>query len=55
MEIEIRPEIGILVFNCAAVKKWKQSVAWFPSYGVQRITDAEHEKNAMFLRCYSRL
>ena len=41
MKIEIRPEIGISMFNCAAVKKWKRSVAWFASYGVKRIADAE--------------
>ena len=30
MKIEIRPEIGILMFIYAAMKKWQQSVAWFP-------------------------
>ena len=29
------------MFNCAAVKKWKRLVAWFPSYGAKRIADAE--------------
>ena len=32
MKIEIRPEISILMCNCAAVKRWRRSVAWFPSY-----------------------
>ena len=40
-EIEIRLEIGISMFNCSAVNKWKQSVAWFPSYGAKSIADAE--------------
>ena len=31
------------MFNCVAVKKWKQSVAWFPSYRVKCITDAQHK------------
>ena len=28
MKIKVRLEIGISMFNCAAVKKWKRSVAW---------------------------
>ena len=40
-KIEIRLEIGISMFNCPAVKKWKRSVAWFPSYGAKRIKDTE--------------
>jgi len=43
MKIEIRLEISISMFNCAAVKKWKRSVAWFPSYGAKRITDTERK------------
>ena len=31
------------MFNCAAVKKSKRSVAWFPSYGAKRITDVERK------------
>ena len=41
MKIEIRPEIGISMFNCAAVKKWKWSVVWFLSYEAKHIADAE--------------
>ena len=41
MKIKIRPEIGTSMFNCVAVKKWKRSVAWFPSYGVKCIADVE--------------
>ena len=43
MKIEIRPEVSILMFNCAAVKKWKRSVAWFPNYGAKCIADAERK------------
>ena len=43
MKIEIRPEIGISMFNCPAVKNWKRSVAWFRSYGAKRIEDAERK------------
>ena len=43
MKIEIRPEINISMFNCAAVKKWKRSIARFPSYGAKHITDAERK------------
>jgi len=54
MKIEIRHEIGILMFNCAAVKKWKRSVAWFPSYGAKRIADTEckvsRKRNVFTLR-----
>ena len=32
------------MFNCVAVKKWKRSVAWFPSYGVKCIADVECRK-----------
>ena len=31
------------MFNCETVKKWKQSVAWFPSCGVKCIADAERK------------
>ena len=41
MKIEIRPEIGIPMCNCAAGKKWKRSVAWFPSYRAKCVADAE--------------
>ena len=27
--------------NCASGKKWKRSVAWFPSYRVKCVADAE--------------
>ena len=29
------------MFNCVAVKKWKQLVAWFPSHGVNCTVDME--------------
>ena len=41
MKIKIKPEIGISMFNCAAVEKWKRSVAWFPSCGAKSIMDTE--------------
>ena len=41
MKIEIRPEISTPMFNCAAMKKWKWSFAWFPSYEAKRNADAE--------------
>ena len=52
MKIEIRPKIGIPMCNCVAGKKWKWSVAWFPSYRAKCIMDATFRENAMFLRCY---
>ena len=50
MKIEIRPEISVLMFNCAVVKNWKRSVAWFQSYGAKCIVDANanFQENAMF-------
>ena len=42
-KIEIRPEISVSMFNCAAVKKWQWSVTWFQSYGAKCIGDAEHK------------
>ena len=50
MKIEIRPNIGIIIV-CGS-EKWKRSVAWFPSYGVKCIADAEHNfmRSAMLLR-----
>ena len=44
------------MFNCAAVKKWKRSVAWFLSYGAKCIADVEcnfSRKHNVFtlLRC----
>ena len=41
MKIEIRPEIGIPIFSCVARKKWKRSVAWFPSYRAKCVAEAE--------------
>ena len=29
------------MFNCIAVKKWKRSVAWFLSYKMKPIVNAE--------------
>ena len=42
MKIEIRLEISRWKYNCVAVKKWKWSVAWFPSYGVKGTPNVEH-------------
>ena len=41
MKIEIRPESGIPMCNCAAGKKWKRLVAWFPNYRAKCVADAE--------------
>ena len=41
MNIEIRLEISIPMFNCAAVKKWKQLVTWLLSYRPKCIADTE--------------
>ena len=41
MKRYIRPEIGMPMLNCAVVKKWKRSVAWFPSYSAKCIADME--------------
>ena len=41
-EIKVRLEIGILMFNYAAVKNWMRLVAWFSSYGVKCLADTEH-------------
>ena len=49
MKIDIRPEIGISMFNCAAVKKWKRSVAWFLSYGAKRIVDTECQTQCFYV------
>ena len=43
MKIEVRPEISLSMFNCAAVKKWNRLVVWFPSYEAKRIADAERK------------
>ena len=44
------------MFNCAAVTKWKSSVAWFPSCKMKCIADVEgnfsRKRNA--LRCYGK-
>ena len=42
IKTKVRPEIGIPMFNCAAVKQWTRSVAWFLSYGAKCIADVEH-------------
>ena len=41
MKIEIRPEIDISMFSCAAVKKMEVIGCLVPSYGGKRIADAE--------------
>ena len=46
--MEMRPEIGISMFNCAAMNKWKRSVPWFPSYGAHGIAEAERKKTQCF-------
>ena len=55
MKIETRPEIGISMFNCAAVKKWKRSIACFPSYGAKCIADTERKfsrkRNVFTVNC----
>ena len=52
MKIEIRPEISILMCNCAAVKRWRRSVAWFLSYEAKRIADTNvtFQKNAIIVK-----
>ena len=45
------------MFNCAAVKRWKRSVAWFPSYTANSVADAERNlsKKRNVLRCYGKV
>ena len=42
------------MFNCAAVIKWKQSVAWLPSCGAKSFADMERNFLRMFLWCYDK-
>ena len=43
MKIEIKLEISIPMCNCAAGKKWKRSVAWFPSYRAKCVANVERK------------
>ena len=51
----IRPDINIPTCNnfCEAKEKWKQSFAWFPSYRVKCVADAECNVSTI-LRCCSK-
>ena len=53
MKIEIRPEIDIPMCNFASGKIWKRSVAWFPSYGVKCVADAERNCAIICLASHS--